>query len=81
MEICLKFGLNVKKYRLIKKMTQEELAEHTNLHRTYISALERGKRSISLKNIEKIALALGVKEELLFRFDEIKWCYLLSVEI
>lgn len=72
MDICIKFGLNVKKYRKLKKMSQEKLAELTGLHRTYISALERGTRSISLKNIEKISLALEIKEEYLFKFEETK---------
>lgn len=70
MNICKKFGLNIKKYRKKLNLTQEELAEKTNLHRTYISTLERGKRSISLNNIEKIAKALNVKEYELFKFNE-----------
>jgi ribosome-binding protein aMBF1 (putative translation factor) len=40
--ICTKFGNNIKKYRLKKGFSQEELAELSNLHRTYISAVERG---------------------------------------
>lgn len=70
MDICEKFGSNVKKYRLKENLTQEELAEKTALHRTYISSLERGNRSISLKNIEKIAKALNIKENLLFIFED-----------
>lgn len=70
MNICKKFGLNIKKYRKKLDLTQEELAEKTNLHRTYISSLERGRRSISLNNIEKIAKALNMKEYELFKFDE-----------
>jgi len=66
--ICEKFGKNVRKYRLEKGFSQEKLAELSNLHRTYISSVERGKRSISLKNIERIADALGVNVQLLFEF-------------
>ena len=40
------------------------------LHRTYISAIECGKRSIALDNIQKIADALGVETYLLFMKDE-----------
>ena len=68
-DICLKFGQNVKKYRKIKNISQEKLAELTGLHRTYISGIERGRRSISLKNIQKIADSLGIEIYLLFIFD------------
>lgn len=44
-----------------KKISQEKLAEQAGLDRTYISSVERGKRNISLVNIELIAKALGVK--------------------
>jgi transcriptional regulator with XRE-family HTH domain len=69
-DICLKFGMNVKKYRKLKNMSQEELAELSGLHRTYISAVERGKRSISLNNIQKLANALGIGIYLLFVFND-----------
>lgn len=47
-------------------MSQEEFADLAGLHRTYISAIERGKRSISIDNIEKIASALQIDAYLLF---------------
>lgn len=68
MNICEKFGKNVKKYRLDAKISQEKLADLCDLHRTYISDVERGKRSISLNNIEKIALALKINIQDLFIF-------------
>lgn len=68
MNICEKFGKNVKKYRLNAKISQEKLAELCNFHRTYISDIERGKRSISLNNIEKISNALNIDIEDLFKF-------------
>lgn len=68
MNICEKFGKNVKKYRLGAKISQEKLADLCDLHRTYISDVERGKRSISLNNIEKIALALKINIQDLFIF-------------
>lgn len=49
-------------------LSQEAFATKAGLHRTYISALERGKRSIALDNIEKIANALEIDAYLLF-FD------------
>lgn len=71
MDICEKFGKNINKYRIEKGLSQEELAELADLHRTYISAVERGVRSISLKNIEKLANALDIAVEKLFIFEEV----------
>lgn len=68
MDICEKFGRNVYKYRIKKNLSQEKLAELADLHRTYISAVERGTRSISLKNIEKISDALEIPIYKLFDF-------------
>ncbi|MCA1930286.1 MULTISPECIES: helix-turn-helix transcriptional regulator [unclassified Rheinheimera] len=56
----LLFGLRVRELRSEKGISQEELAALTELDRTYISGIERGKRNLSLKNILKIASALNV---------------------
>lgn len=68
MNICEKFGKKVYQYRIKKHLSQEQLAELAGLHRTYISAVERGVRSISLKNIEKISEALDVPVYKLFEY-------------
>jgi transcriptional regulator with XRE-family HTH domain len=68
--ICKQFGENVRKYRLLNGYSQEKLAEITGLHRTYISDVERGKRSISLENIRKISVALNIEEYKLFIFSK-----------
>ena len=60
------FATNVRNYRKQKGLSQEGLAEKSNLHRTYISSLEREKRNISIENIEKIADALSVDAYQLF---------------
>lgn len=54
------FANNVRQIRQEKKLSQEELAFACNLHRTYISDIERGRRNISIDNIEKIAIALEI---------------------
>ena len=54
------FAANMRRIRLEKKLTQEKVAEAAELHPNYISSVERGERNISICNIEKIALALGV---------------------
>lgn len=58
MNISKKFGLKLKEIRLSKNISQEELSYRAELHRTYISSVELGKRNISLINIEKLADAL-----------------------
>ena len=59
-EISIKFAKKVKEIRLKKAMSQGDLAKILGLHPTYISGIERGVRNMSLKNIEKLAKALGV---------------------
>lgn len=64
--VIARFGLKVRKYRIKKKLSQEQLAELANLHRTYIGQIEIGKRNIALKNIDKLAKALKVTIKDLF---------------
>jgi transcriptional regulator with XRE-family HTH domain len=59
-DALLLFGLRVCELRSEKGISQEELAALTELDRTYISGIERGKRNLSLKNILRIASALDV---------------------
>ena len=63
------FANNVRKYRNEKGLSQEALADLAGLHRTYISAIERERRNISIDNIENIALALDVDPYLLLKKD------------
>ncbi len=56
----LLFAKNMRRIRLGQEMTQERLAERAELHPNYISSVERGERNISIRNIERIANALGV---------------------
>jgi len=52
-------GLNIRKIREDKGLSQEKLAALADLHRTYIGQIERGEKNIGLRNLEKIAKALG----------------------
>ncbi|WP_027156697.1 helix-turn-helix domain-containing protein [Methylobacter luteus] len=60
MSITHVFGSNLKKHRIAAGISQEKLAEICGLHRTYIGAVERGERNITLINAEKIAQALQI---------------------
>jgi len=64
------FANNLRKYRNQLGLSQESFAEKAGLHRTYISAVECGKRSIALENIQKIADALEIDTYLLFIDDK-----------
>lgn len=70
MDILKVFAKNLKKHRMQSCLSQEEFAEKAGLHRTYISAIECGKRSISLDNIQKIANALSIETYQLFLEDD-----------
>ena len=59
-DVQARFGRRVREVREKKDISQERLGELAGLHRTYVSSLERGKRNVSLVNIEKLARALGV---------------------
>jgi transcriptional regulator with XRE-family HTH domain len=60
MDILKKFGNKIREIRKEKGISQEELAFRAGLHRTYIGMIERGEKNITLKNIEKLAVALSV---------------------
>jgi transcriptional regulator with XRE-family HTH domain len=53
------FGLRVRELRAPLGLSQEDLAHQAGLHRTYIGAIERGERNLSIDNIYAIADALG----------------------
>ena len=60
-DILKAFARKVRTLRLDRGWSQEELARRADLHRTYIGAIERNERNVSLVNVERIAKALGVK--------------------
>jgi transcriptional regulator with XRE-family HTH domain len=60
----------LRKVRTDKGLSQEELADLAGLHRTYISQIERGLKSPSLRSLEQIANGLGITlSELLRRLE------------
>ena len=71
-QVLCKFGLHIKALRKNKNLSQEQLASLSELDRTYISGIERGKRNVSLLNIIKISEALNLKASALLDFSWIK---------
>ena len=66
MTVLHTFAANIRRFRKQSGLSQEAFAERCGLHRTYISAVEREKRNISLTNVERIAQTLGVPAFWLF---------------
>ena len=58
-KILSTLGLNVRERREARALTQEKLAERAGLDATYISGIERGLRNPGIKNVAKLAKALG----------------------
>ncbi len=67
-KILREFGNKVRELRKSQGLSQEKLAEKAGLHYTYIGAVERGEKNLSLQSIEKIAHGLGVDITKLFTF-------------
>ncbi len=63
-----KFGARVRELRKKLGLSQEELGFKSNIHRTYIGAVERGEQNVSLDNIGRIAKHLKVTLSDLFKF-------------
>ena len=61
MKLSVLVGINLRKYRLSLKLSQESLAIKAKLHPNYISLLERGGANVSVDTIERICKILKVK--------------------
>lgn len=61
------FGQRVRTLRKEKGLSQEAFADIAGLDRSYIGGVERGERNVSLSNIQKIADALEITMEFLFK--------------
>lgn len=60
MDVRRRVGLNLKRLRQERGLSQEELAFQAKVHRTYLSGVERGIRNPTVTVLEGIAAALGV---------------------
>lgn len=67
MDAVERFGTNVRKARLARGWTQEDLAERTGLASVQVSRIERGKREVRLTTLVRLQRALGVDANALMR--------------
>lgn len=59
--LAKKLGAYIRDARKAKGFSQESFAYKLGLHRTYVGAVERGEKNITIKNLEKLADCLDVK--------------------
>jgi transcriptional regulator with XRE-family HTH domain len=59
MDVRRRIGLNLQNLRREKGFSQEELAHRAEVHQTYLSGVERGKRNPSIMVLQRICEALG----------------------
>ena len=60
MDVRKRVGKNVRTLRLDRGLSQEELADKADIHQTYLSGVEGGKRNPSILILERIAGALAI---------------------
>ena len=69
MDVRVRVGRNLRRCRMRKGLSQEELAHQCELDRTYISGIERGVRNPTVVVLERIAGALGIAASMLLEVD------------
>ncbi|MFV0225912.1 helix-turn-helix transcriptional regulator [Empedobacter falsenii] len=68
-EQLIKFGVRIRELRKAKNWSQEELADQSGFHRTYIGMIERGERNPSLVNLTKFAKTFQLTLTELFNYE------------
>lgn len=68
--LYIKLGQHIRQLRHIQGISQERLAEEVGVHRTYIGAIERGEKRVSLAIVGDIAAVLQIELVEMFRFGD-----------
>lgn len=63
------FGRNVRRLRQARGLSQEALADHLDVHRTFIGGVERGERNLTLQTVERLSARLEADPLLLLGGD------------
>lgn len=67
MDLVQLLGQNVRRFRVERGLSQEELAFRAGMKRSYLSDMERGTRNPSVRALERIAAALDITPDTLLR--------------
>ena len=65
--ISKKLGENIKFIRLRRKMTQGDICRKLDMDRSYMSAIENGKKNITIQQLERLAQALDISVDKLLK--------------
>ena len=66
-QISKKLGQNIKEIRLRRKMSQGDICRKLDMDRSYMSAIENGKKNITIQQLERLSQALGVSVDKLLK--------------
>jgi len=67
MDVSVAFGKTLRRLRITKNLTQEQLGLEAGLRRTFISSLELGQKQPSITTIQKLAVVLEISMSKLFQ--------------
>jgi len=68
-QTLIEFGKHIRDMRKKANLSQEDLALSAGLDRSYIGGIERGERNVSLLNLKKLAIALGITMSELLNYE------------
>ena len=71
-QLLQEFGQRIRELRQSRGLSQEQLADETGFHRTYIGMVERGERNLSLSNVGQFAETFGISISELLDFKDSK---------